>query len=130
MKYLVLVGCLLGAVSGRAQVAVVASAAPATVPYRYCALLVQDRLFSSPDRLQLDYGQAAPGAVADPEMAEMAKNIQASRSVIDVLNYLARHRWELFNVTTVQTQGNRSSLDTTTSYVFSETRYLLRRRTP
>ena len=129
MKYLVLVICLLGAVHGHAQ-STGAAVIPAAAPYRYCALLVQDRLFSSPDRLQLDYGQAAPGAVADPEMAEMAKNIQASRSVIDVLNYLARHQWELFNVTTVQNQANRSGLDNTTSYVFSETRYLLRRRTP
>lgn len=61
-------------------------------------------------------------------MAEMAKSIQASRSIIDVLNYLSRHGWELFNVTTVQTDGHKSSLDASNSYIDSETRYLLRRR--
>jgi hypothetical protein len=47
-----------------------------------------------------------------------------------VLNYLSRHNWELVNVTTVQTQTRRSSLDAETNFVESETRYLLRRRTP
>ncbi|MVN78103.1 hypothetical protein GO988_17375 [Hymenobacter sp. HMF4947] len=127
MKYLLLILCLLCAVGANAQAS---PSARVTPPYHYCALVVDDRRFSSPDRLQLDYGQSAPGAIADLEMTEMAQNIRASHSVIDVLNYLARHGWELFNVTTVQTQGRRSSLDNTTSYVDSETRYLLRRRTP
>ncbi|MVN76068.1 hypothetical protein GO988_07000 [Hymenobacter sp. HMF4947] len=127
MKYLPLILCLLCAVDAKAQAS---PSALVTTPYRYCALVVDDRLFSVPDRVQLDYGQSAPGAVADPEMAEMAKSIRASHSIIDVLNYLGRHGWELFNVTTVQTQGRRSSLDNATSYVDSETRYLLRRRTP
>lgn len=127
MKPLLLASCLLlTATAARAQS--VPPVAAATFPYRYCALVVKDRLFSLPDRLQLDYGQAAPGAVADPEMAEMATHIKASRDVIDVLNYLARHGWELLNVTTLQTDGHKSSLDAYTSYVDSETRYLLRRR--
>ena len=100
------------------------------VVYRYCALVVAEGRFSFPDGLQLDYGQAAPGAVADPEMAEMAKNIGGSRSVIDVLNYLSRHGWELLNVNTVQTRGRKSSLDAYTSYIDSETRYLLRQPKP
>ena len=126
MNYLLLTICLLCAVGANAQASL---SVPVTSPYRYCAVVVDDRFFFSPDRVQLDYGQAAPGAVVDPEMTEMAKNIRASRSIIDVLNYLGRHGWELFNVTTVQTQGRRSSLDNT-SYLDSETRYLLRRRTP
>lgn len=127
MKYLLLALFLSGVGSAHAQ-----SPSPplAISPYRYCALVVADRVFASPDQLRLDYGQAAPNAVADPEMAEMAQNIRASTSVIDVLNYLSRHNWELVNVTTVQTQTRRSSLDAATNYVESETRYLLRRRTP
>ncbi|RZK28272.1 MAG: hypothetical protein EOO63_11645 [Hymenobacter sp.] len=127
MKRLLLALFLLWAGAVRAQNA---SPALAASPYRYCALVVGDRLFLSPDRLQLDYGQGAPGAVADPELADMAKNIRASASVIDALNYLSRHNWEFVNVTTVQTQLRKSSLDDATSYVESETRYLLRRRTP
>jgi hypothetical protein len=127
MKHLLLTILLLWAVNANAQIA---PSPQVTSSYRYCALVVNDRLLSFPDRVQLDYGQSAPGAVADPEMAEMAKNIRVSHSIIDVLNYLGRHGWELFNVTTVQTQGSRSSLDNTTSYIDSETRYLLRRHTP
>lgn len=128
MKHL-LFGCwlLLPTVS-RAQ-----SAAPSTAvaaPYRYCALVVTDGHFSSPERIYLDYGQAAPGSVADPEMAEMAKNIQQSTHVIDILNYLGRHGWEWLNTTTVQTKQNKSGLDSYTTYIENETRYFFHRRTP
>jgi hypothetical protein len=128
MKHLLLAFFMLCVASAHAQHTT--TPVLTTSAYRYCALVVADRLFASPDRLQLDYGQSAPGAVADQEMAEMAKNIRASASVIDVLNYLSRHNWELINVTTVQTQTQKSSIDLTTAYVESETRYLLRRRTP
>jgi hypothetical protein len=80
---------------------------------------MDDRLFSNPNRLVLDYGQSVPGAVAGAEMTEMAKNIRSSRNVIDVRDYLSRHGWELFTVTTVQTGEQRFSLDATTSYISS-----------
>jgi hypothetical protein len=97
-------------------------AAPA--PYRYCALVADDRYFSARNRLQLDYGQQVKGAPADPEMAEMAKNISGSTSVIDALNYLSRHGWELLTVTNVPSDASGS----TSRYIDSETRYLHRRR--
>lgn len=129
MKHLLLAYCLLLAPSIYAQSAATATV-PVSVAYRYCALVVVDSRFSSPEKLYLDYGQGAPGAVADPEMAEMAKNIQQSTHVIDVLNYLGRHGWEWLSTTTVQTRQNKSSLDGYITYIENETRYFFRRRTP
>ncbi|MGI4871681.1 MAG: hypothetical protein ACRYFX_10935 [Janthinobacterium lividum] len=127
MKYLLLAALLRCAAVAQAQAS---PAVPALAPYRYCSLVVDDRRFSFPGDLQLDYGQAAPGAVADPEMAEMASNISKSHSIIDVLNYLSRHGWELLNVNTVQAKASTSSLNSSSTYIESETHYLLRRRTP
>jgi hypothetical protein len=93
-------------------------------PYRYCALVVDDSHFSSRNRLTLDYGQTVKGAPAEPEMAEMAKNIDGSTSVIDALNYLSRHGWELLTVTNVPSQ----TTGTSGQYITSESRYLHRRR--
>ena len=126
MKNLLLGLALLGPAAGRAQTP---APAPALVvaPYRYCALVVDERYFGAPERLQLDYGQAAPGAVADPEMAEMAVNIRTSRSVIDVLNYLSRHGWEVLAVTTFPSRSSTSDSHIT-HVTDAETRYLLRRR--
>lgn len=129
MNYLLLAYCLLLAPNVYAQ-SVPATTTQGSVPYRYCALVVTDSRFSSPEQLYLDYGQRAPGAVADPEMAEMAKNIQQSTHVIDILNYLGRHGWEWLTTTTVQTRQNKSSLDGYTTYLENETRYFFRRRTP
>lgn len=128
MKRLLLAACLLGPAAAHAQTTPTTEAA---VTYRYCALLVDDRFFTSPGRLYLDYGQGAPGAVDDPEMAEMAKNIRQSRAVIDVLNYLGRHKWELVSVMPVQTKERLP----TGQYehevsIETETRYFFRRRTP
>jgi hypothetical protein len=120
MKWLLLALCLLGSVSVQAQQAAANSEA---TPYRYCALIVVERYFSNPSRIYLDYGQDAPGAVADPEMAEMAQNISKSTFIIDVLNYLSRHQWEVFAVTNVPSS-------TTSTFIDSQTRYLLRRRKP
>lgn len=72
MKWFLLAAGLLGTTATYAQTA---PTTEAVATYRYCALIVSDRYFNAPDRPYLDYGQAAPGAVADPEMAEMAKNI-------------------------------------------------------
>ncbi len=124
MKYLLVACWLFVASVAHAQ----SAAAPA--PYRYCALVVAEDRFSSPERIYLDYGQSAPGAVADPEMADMAKNIQQSTHVIDILNYLSRHGWEWLSTTTVQTRQNKSSLDNYTTYIENETRYFFRCRTP
>ncbi len=103
------------------------ASATGAAPYRYCALVAGGTYFLRPTPLALDYGQSAPGALAEPEMAEMAKNISSSRSVIDALNYLSRHGWELLNVTNVQSTIDGSG---TSNYhnIDSETRYLLRRR--
>lgn len=117
--------CLLASAGAQAQNAPPTGVAP---PYRYCALVVRETYFNHPDAVYLDYGQGAPNAAADPEMAEMAKNISQSNSVIDILNYLSRHRWELFTVTPVQTR--QLSQGSGGGYVDSETRYILRRRTP
>ncbi|WP_460583503.1 hypothetical protein [Hymenobacter arcticus] len=95
-------------------------------PYRYAVLVANDRYFSARNRLALDYGQAVKGAVAEPEMAEMAKNINGSTSVVDALNYLARHGWELLSTTNVPGDASGS----TSQYISSETRYLHRRRLP
>lgn len=126
MKYLLLICSLLlaGLVHGQAVSTTVAT------PYRYCALVVDDRHFSSPGRVYLDYGQSAPNAVGDAEMAEMAKNIQQSKLVIDILNYLGRHGWEWLTTTTVQTRGHKSSINDLESDIDNETRYFFRRRTP
>jgi len=86
--------------------------------------VADDRYFSGRNRLSLDYGQGVKGAAPEPEMAEMAKNITGSTSVIDALNYLARHGWELLTVTNVPSDAS----GTTTRYIDSETRYLHRRR--
>jgi hypothetical protein len=128
MKHLLLACCLLITTTSYAQH--IDPPAPVANPYRYCALVVSDGRLSSPERVYLDYGQAAPGTVADPEMAEMAKNIQQSTHVIDILNYLGRHGWEWLTTTTVQTRQNKSSLDSYTTYIENETRYFFRRRTP
>lgn len=122
MKWLLLAFCLLGSASMQAQQTPVPNG---TAPYRYCALVVNDYRFSGPNQLYLDYGQGAPGAVADPEMAEMTQNTSKSQSIIDILNYLSRHQWELFTVTNVPGRISSGS-----NYVDSQTRYLLRRRLP
>ncbi|AMR26764.1 hypothetical protein A0257_06330 [Hymenobacter psoromatis] len=127
MKLFLFAALLLNAPVAWAQTAPAAPPTTAPAPYRYCALVVDDRYFSIPDRLALDYGQGAPGALPDPEMAEMATNIRGSRSVIDALNYLTRHGWELVQVTTVPSETTGSGTDYR-HYVSSETRYLLRRR--
>jgi hypothetical protein len=121
MKYL-LCALLLGTLLVPAHAQVAAPVATA-YPYRYAVLVVDDRYFSSRNRLSLDYGQNVKGAVVEPEMVDMAKNISGSSSVIDALNYLARHGWELLNVTNVP--GDASG--TTSRYIDSETRYLHRR---
>jgi len=130
MKHLLLACCLVLALNAHAQLAAPATA-PVSAPYRYCALVVQDdRHLNSTSRPYLDYGQGAPGTVADPEMVEMAKNIRQSSNVIDILNYLGRHGWEWLSTTTVQGGGRKSSLNDSEYYTENETRYFLRRRTP
>lgn len=123
MKYLLFAFLIFPAI-GAAQAP---SPTPlATVaPYRYCALVVNDRHFSSNNSLELDYGQGVKGAPVEPEMSEMAKNISHSTSVIDALNYLSRHGWELLHVANV---ASDASGGTGTQYITSETRYLHRRR--
>ena len=119
MKYLLLALLLLPLV-GAAQTA---GPPPAAVvaPYRYCALVVDDLYFSANNRLALDYGQDVKGAPVEPEMT---KNIRRSSSVIDALNYLSRHGWELLDVTNVP-----SDLSSPVSrHISSETHYLHRRR--
>lgn len=123
MKYLFL-GVLLFAISLTAQAQNTTPTA-AAMPYRYAMLVADDRYFSANNSLSLDYGQGVKGAPADPEMAEMAKNIRGSTSVIDALNYLSRHGWELLNVTNV---ASDASGGTGTQYITSQTRYLHRRR--
>ena len=122
MKYLLFALLLLTAwVPAHAQT----TAPPAaTAPYRYCVLIADDRYFSARNRLGLDYGQGVKGALAEPEMAEMAKNINGSTSVVDALNDLSRHGWELLTVTNVPSDASGTS----TQYITSETRYLHRRR--
>ena len=114
---------LLSLTFGRSQAQ---SATPVTTafPYRYAVLVADDRYFSARNRLTLDYGQGVEGAIAEPEMAEMATNIRGSTSAIDALNYLARHGWELLSVTNVPSEGSSPA----TRYIDSETRYLHRRR--
>lgn len=130
MKHLLLVCCLLLAPNVYAQSAATATT-PVSVPYRYCALVVSDdRYLNSISRPYLDYGQGAPGAVADPEMVEMAKNIRQSSHVIDILNYLGRHGWEWLSTTTVPGGGRKSSINEREYYTENETRYFFRRRTP
>lgn len=130
MKHLLLACCLVLALNAHAQDNPTA-AAPVSAPYRYCALVVSDdRYLNSASRPYLDYGQGAPGAVADPEMVEMAKNIRQSGNVIDILNYLGRHGWEWLSTTTVQSGGRKSSLNDREYYTENETRYFFRRRTP
>ena len=128
MKNFFLALFLLGASTARAQAPAPVLPAPvlAGAPYRYCVLLVEDRYFESPSRLQLDYGQAAPGAAPDSEMAEIATKIGGSRFIIDGLNYLSQHGWELLNVTTVPCTSTNSN--SSRRVIDSETRYLLRRR--
>jgi len=128
MKNCFLALFLLGVSTARAQAPAPVLPAPvlAGAPDRYCVLLVEDRYFESPSRLQLDYGQAAPGAAQDPEMAEIATKIGGSRFIIDGLNYLSQHGWELLNVTTVPCTSTNSN--SSRRVIDSETRYLLRRR--
>lgn len=128
MKHLLVAGWLLVAAATRAQSP--APPAPVAAPYRYCALVVSDGYLAAPQRVYLDYGQSAPGAAADPEMAEMAKNIRQSTHIVDILNYLGRHGWEWLTTTTVQTRQNKSSIDSYPAYIENETRYFSRRRTP
>lgn len=130
MKYLLLACCLLLAPNVYAQDTPTATV-PVSVPYRYCALVVaDDRYLNAASRLYLDYAQGAPGAVAEPEMVEMAKNIRQSSNVIDILNYLGRHGWEWLSTTTVQSGGHKSSINDREYYTENETRYFFRRRTP
>ena len=122
MKYLCC-ALLLSTMPGAARAQ---ASAPVTqaFPYRYAALVADDQYFSGRNRLSLDYGQGVRGATPEPDMAEMAKNISGSTSVIDALNYLARHGWELLSVTNVPSDAS----GTTSRFISSETRYLHRRR--
>ena len=127
MKLFLLASLLLSAPAAWAQTAPATAKVAAAAPYRYCALVADGAYFSVPSRLALDYGQEVKGAPIEPEMAEMAKNINGSRSVIDALNYLSRHGWELLNVTNAP--SNISGDGTYSNHSIDlETRYLLRRR--
>lgn len=103
------------------------SATPVTTAfsYRYAMLVADDRHFSARNRLLLDYGQGVKGTIAEPEMVKMANNIRGSTSVIDALNYLAKHGWELLSVTNVPSEGSSATI----RCIDSETRYLHRRVT-
>ncbi|TFZ67544.1 hypothetical protein E4631_06075 [Hymenobacter sp. UV11] len=129
MKYLLIACCLSLAPRVYAQSAPTTTA-PVSAPSRYCALVVADDRYFNSSRARLEYGQPAPGEVADPEMAEMAKTIHQSGSIIDICNYLGRHGWEWLSTTTVQTGGRKSSLNDMEYFVENETRYFFRRRTP
>ncbi|RZK87869.1 MAG: hypothetical protein EOO62_38525 [Hymenobacter sp.] len=126
LKCLLLSLLLFPLISIAQGVAPAAALVSAATPYRYCALVVDDSRFVVSNRLLLDYGQRVKDAPAEPEMAEIAKNISGSTSVIDALNYLSRHGWELLSVTNVPYEISGTS----SQFLISETRYLLRRRVP
>jgi hypothetical protein len=118
MKHPLLVTLLLS-MTARAQT----SPAPASTPvYQYCALVVDDANFYSPNNLLLDYGRINSKAPADATLEEAEKQIRKAHNTIFALNYLSNLGWECFNILNLQ-------VDTTPKrFSSSETRYLFRRR--
>lgn len=117
MKYLLLLAGLLLATIGRAQTA----AAPASpVVYRYCALVVDDRLFASPGNPRLHYGRFSAKAPTDETLEDAEKKIRKAGDITFALNYLSSLGWECFNVTTVATSNIRGNIDAETRYLFRQ----------
>ncbi len=117
MKYLPLLASLLLIPTARAQTA----PAPAVV-YRYCALVVDDYLFSSNNRMTLNYGRLDKQP-ADAVLEAADKQISKTHDVIFALNYLSNLGWDCFNVTTVPSTNPAGRIS-------SETRYLFRQPKP
>lgn len=117
MKYLLLINLLLLAPVARAQTA----PAPAgSVAYRYCALVVNDRLFGFPSNLRLYYGRLSAKDPADGPLETAEKQIRKTNDIIFALNYLSSLGWECFNVTTVPTTNNLGRIDAETRYLFRQ----------
>jgi hypothetical protein len=118
MKHLLFACLLLLASSVCAQTAPTPVSAPI---YQYCALVVDDANFYSPNSMQLDYGRLNSKDPKDALLEEAEKQIRKAGNTIFALNYLSNLGWECFNVLNVQ-------VDTTPKrFSSSETRYLFRR---
>lgn len=128
MKWLFLVASLLSAPLAYAQTAPTTSQVGT---YRYCALNVQSGALSDKDGFKLDWGQQVAGAAPDAEMAELAKGVNLTSSVLAALNYLGQRGWELINVTPVPTSILTITLtDRPEQFIRVETHYFFRKRLP
>lgn len=117
MKYLFLLALLVLCPRARAQTAPV-PAGP--VVYRYCTLVVDDRLFASPGNPRLYYGRLSAKAPADETLEAAEKQIRKANDILFALNYLSSLGWECFNVTTVSTTNTRGNIDAETRYLFRQ----------
>lgn len=128
MKWLFLVASLLSSPLAYGQTA---STTTQAGTYRYCALNVQSGALSDKDGFKLDWGQPAKEAAPDVEMAELAKGVNITSSVLAALNYLGQRGWELVSVTPVQTSIRTINLTTgPEGFISIETHYFFRKRLP
>lgn len=119
MKHLLLASLLLLAPATHAQTA---PAPTSSAGYRYCSLVVDDRLFASPYNLRLYYGRLTGKAPADETLEAAEKQIRKANDIVFALNYLSSLGWECFSVNTVPTTNNNGRIDAETRYLFRQPR--------
>jgi hypothetical protein len=87
--------------------------------FQYCVLIVEGKLFSSKNDVQIDLGDEGNLAKYDATIIERTKKVYQRDSLIDALNYLGELGWELAHVTAPKAIGGTDN--------GPETRYLLKR---